>query len=244
MINSPFIAMINRYHAWSIAYHSMINRFHAWSTAFHSMINRYHAWSIAYHGMINKFHTWSTWSMIMNDHCSLLSYMINSVHKAKINYQAHFLYRVLFLMPPPPKISKYKKNLECQLVSNRIRKGTGLWVKRGPKGDLTYLSSSYPQPLGEVQVRHLACCILVAGRQLASLAQKSISNNQPWQAWFQKTSRWWDRFLKFEFSYFKITELVCLKSMGYIPVIVVSSLMVHPHLDRSTPILVMKVWDM
>ena len=51
--------------------------------------------------------------------------------------------------------------------------------------------------------------------------------------------------MKFEFSYFKITELVCLKSMGYIPVIVVSSLMVHPHLDRSTPMLVMmKVRDM
>ena len=92
MINSPFTAMINKYHAWSIAYHSMINRFHAWSTAFHSMINKFHAWSIAYHSMINKFHTWSTWSMIMNDHCSLISYMINSVHKAMINYQAHFLY--------------------------------------------------------------------------------------------------------------------------------------------------------
>ena len=85
-----FMAMIIDHHVWSTGFHSMINRFHAWSTAFHSMINRYHAWSIAYHGMINKFHTWSTWSMIMNDHCSLISYMINSVHKAKINYQAHF----------------------------------------------------------------------------------------------------------------------------------------------------------
>ena len=92
MINSPFTAMINKYHAWSIAYHSMINRFHAWSTAFHSMINKFHAWSIAYHSMINKFHTWSTWSMIMNDHWSLISYMINGVHKAMINYQAHFFY--------------------------------------------------------------------------------------------------------------------------------------------------------
>ena len=90
MINSPFTAMINKYHAWSIAYHSMINRFHAWSTAFHSMINRYHAWSIAYHSMINKFHTWSTWSMIMNDHCSLISYMINGVHRAMINYQTQW----------------------------------------------------------------------------------------------------------------------------------------------------------
>ena len=35
MINSFFTAMINKYHAWSIAYHSMINRFHAWSTVFH-----------------------------------------------------------------------------------------------------------------------------------------------------------------------------------------------------------------
>ena len=87
-----FMAMIIDHHVWSTAFHSMINRFHAWSTAFHSMINRYHAWSIAYHSMINKFHTWSTWSMIMNDHCSLISYMINSVHKAMINYQAHFLY--------------------------------------------------------------------------------------------------------------------------------------------------------
>ena len=90
MINSLCIATINKYHAWSIAYHSMINRFHAWSTAFHSMINKFHAWSIAYHSMINKFHTWSTWSMIMNDHWSLISYMINGVHKAMINYQAHF----------------------------------------------------------------------------------------------------------------------------------------------------------
>ena len=85
-----FMAMIIDHHVWSTAFHSMINRFHAWSTAFHSMINRFHAWSIAYHSMINKFHTWSTWSMIMNDHWSLISHMINGVHKAMINYQAHF----------------------------------------------------------------------------------------------------------------------------------------------------------
>ena len=83
-----FMAMIIDHHVWSTGFHSMINRFHAWSTAFHSMINRYHAWSIAYHSMINKFHTWSTWSMIMNDHCSLISYMINSVHKAMITIPA------------------------------------------------------------------------------------------------------------------------------------------------------------
>ena len=28
--------------------------------------------------------------MIMNDHWSLISHMINGVHKAMINYQAHF----------------------------------------------------------------------------------------------------------------------------------------------------------
>ena len=32
--------------------------------------------------------------MIMNDHCSLISYKINGVHKAMINYQANFFISV------------------------------------------------------------------------------------------------------------------------------------------------------
>ena len=42
-------------------------------------------------------------------------------------------------------------------------------------------------------------------------------------------------FCKSEFCYCKITELVCLKSMGYIPVIVVSSLMVVLCFTSSHP---------
>ena len=88
----------------------------------------------------------------------------------------------------------------------------------------TYLSSSSPQPLEQIQVRHLVCSNPKSGKQPASLAQRSISNNQPWQAWLQRVVRcvleiWVLLFQNYWIGLFH-------KSLRYIPVIVVSSLMV------------------
>ena len=111
--------------------------------------------------------------------------------KVKCEKQCYFMETLCLLLwyvshnrhPTPPCDSSVGGWWQLQSLKDNSYTKVYIKVKH------TYLSSSSPQPLGELQARHLACCILVCCRQPASLPQKSISNNQPWQAWLQKMVR-------------------------------------------------------